>query len=267
MADSKGTQYRKNKFAVPVAGVFVVLAVIGFLTVAVFCVRFTMGFLDNSKEKQEFERILLPVTMFDPVPFNDIKDVDPLLLVRMSLWSTLLGDKRDSYVNDPDGRLMVPASDVEANCAKLFGPDIKLEHRPFGNIETTYDYDKETKMYYVPPTGEVNFYTPSVLQVVKKGNEYTLTVGYMPPLNVFTQLTADEQGRTEPEKKMTYKMIEVKDHFQLLSIEDKLDDDPNRVLVGASEGVSVSQSESASEGEPNEEASDASSDTSASAAA
>lgn len=222
--------YRRNKYAIPISSFFILLAVIGLFTVGVFCVRFTQSILNNDDEKQRFERLLLPVVMFDPVPFESVQEVDPLVLLRSSLWAALISEKRGSYEADPLNRLIVPASDVDVQCASLFGTDIKLEHQSFGNIETTYAYNPETNSYYVPNTGEVDFYTPSVQRIVKEGDVYTLTVGYMPPLNVFTQLTADESGRTQPDKYMLYKLLKVRDHFQLTAIQD-MPSNPGEELI------------------------------------
>lgn len=213
-------EYRKNKYAAPVGGIFIVLAAIGLATVIFLCLLFTRGLLDDSSEKERFEETILPMVMFDPVPFESVSDVNPLFLLRCSLWDTLLGDKRSSYQYDHLARLMVPASDVDIHCARLFGPDVKLTHESFGQGDTTYVYRPEDKMYYVPPTGEVDFYTPSVETVVKKGDVFTLTVGYLAPLNVFTQIMTDESGERMPEKYMIYELLKVGDHYQITAVRD-----------------------------------------------
>ena len=43
------------------------------------------------------------------------------------MWSALLGEKRDSYQfdNDTNLRLIVPASDIDVACARLFGPEVQ----------------------------------------------------------------------------------------------------------------------------------------------
>lgn len=222
MANSSHAQpeYRKNKYAAPVGGIFIVLAVIGLVTVIFLCLRFTQGLLDDSGEKEQFEQTILPVVMFDPVPFENVSDLDPLALLQYSLWDTLLGDKRSSYQYNSLARLMVPASDVDTHCARLFGPDVKLAHTSFSQGDTTYVYRDEDKMYYVPTTGAVDFYTPVVENVVKKGDVFTLTVGYLPPLNVFTQIMTDESGRRSPEKYMNYELLKVKDHYQITAVRD-----------------------------------------------
>ncbi|MEM1484686.1 hypothetical protein V6615_07355 [Oscillospiraceae bacterium PP1C4] len=216
----ESVQYRKNKYAAPVGGIFIFLAVLGLIALTVFCVDFTRSLLDNSKEKQKFEQIILPVLMFDPVPFEKAADANPLFLLQTSLWSTLLGEKRDSYQFDAMNRLIVPASDVDVTCAKLFGPDVKLEHQSFGDYETSYVYDESTKTYYAMVASQTGMYTPSVERVVKKGDVFTLTVGYVPPANAWTQGLSGETKAPEPDKRMIYELLKVKDHFQLMAIRD-----------------------------------------------
>ena len=218
---AEGLHYRKNKYAAPVGGIFLFLAAVGLVAVGLFCVRFTQGLLDNTREKQKFEQIITPVLMFDPLPFESPSDVNPLFLLQSSLWSAMLGEKRASYQEDPLERVMVPASDVDVACARLYGPDVKLEHQTFTiNYVDNYVYDEETRTYYVPVTGQVGMYTPSVERVVKKGDVYTLTVGYLQPTTAWTQATADKDGKPEADKYMIYELKKVKDHYQLTAIRD-----------------------------------------------
>ena len=128
--------YRKNKYAAPVGGIFLLLALIGLVAVGFFCVRFTQGLLDNTQEKREFEGIIYPVLMFDPVPFEHAEDADPLMLLQASIWSTLLGEKGYSYQENAIGWKIVPASDVDVACAQLFGPQVQLEHQTITNLWT-----------------------------------------------------------------------------------------------------------------------------------
>ncbi len=190
-------QPRKNKYAAPVGTLFLLLMLIGLISVAVFCVNFTRAMLDNSGEKEEFGRIIAPVLMFDPVPFENAVDADPLFLLQSSMWSALLGEKRDSYQfdNDTNLRLIVPASDIDVACARLFGPEVELHHQTFGDYETTYVYDDESKTYYIPTTMEAGP-SPNVLSVVKKGDSYTLEVEYVPPATAWTR--ADVRQRAAP---------------------------------------------------------------------
>ena len=69
----------------PIGGFFVPLAVIGLITVITFGVRATENLIDNSKQKKEFENIILPVLMFDPVPFDDPNEMGDLALRKFPL--------------------------------------------------------------------------------------------------------------------------------------------------------------------------------------
>ena len=71
-------------------------AQIGVITVAVFGVRATESLIDNSKQKEEFADIILPVLMFDPVPFEDPNEMGELALLRSSIWSAVISNN-DKY--------------------------------------------------------------------------------------------------------------------------------------------------------------------------
>ena len=226
--------YRKNKYAAPVGGIFLLLALVGLISVGIFCVRFTQGLLDNTQEKREFERIIYPVLMFDPVPFENAQDADPLMLLQSSIWSTLLGEKRDSYQENAIGWKIVPASDVDVACARLFGPEVQLEHQTITNfVDTT-------------------FYTPSVQRVVKEGDVYTLDVGYVAPATAWSY----EETEPEIEKMMIYELLRVGDHYQLTAIRD-MPSETSQAPTGwetygqqSQPGLSSSQASSSAQEEP-----------------
>lgn len=211
---------RKNRQAAPIGGVFILLAALGFAALAFLCVRFTQSLLDNSGEKQMFQRIITPVMMFDPVPFDDVTKADNLFLLQSSMWSTLLGEKRESYAFDEMDRAIVPASDMDVACARLFGPDVKLVHQSFGDVETNNVYDEATRSYYVPVRMQALLYTASVERVVKSGDVYELLVGYIPPAQAWTQSLDGSAQSSQREKYMQYDLIQVRDHYQLIAIRD-----------------------------------------------
>ena len=211
---------RKNRRAAPLGALFLVLAVIGLATVGMLSINLTQQVLDNSKEKAKFERMLLPVLMFDPVPFESPAEADPLAILQYSLWSALYSDKRDSYVYSDNGLLMVPVSDVDVECAKLLGPDIKLEHKSFGDLNITYTLNTESNVYEIPIAAQVGYYTPKVEKISKKGDTYTLTVGYLPPGNAWTSDLSGTKYEPTPDKYMLYVMKKVKGGYNLIAIRD-----------------------------------------------
>ena len=113
---------------------------------------------------------------------------------------------------------MVPVSDVDVECAKLFGPDIKLEHKSFGDLNITYTLNTESNVYEIPIAAQVGYYTPKVEKISKKGDTYTLTVGYLPPGNAWTSDLSGTKYEPTPDKYMLYVMKKVKGGYNLVAI-------------------------------------------------
>ena len=226
---------RRNKYALPLGGVFVVLAVIGLISVAGFCIRLTNQIMDNTKEKTKFENYLLPVVMFDPVEFDSPEHADPLFLLQSSLWGTLLSNP-DKYPYDDNAMLVVPASDLDVYAAKLYGSGVTLQHQTIEGFDFTYPYDPETKTYGVPVMGQTSQYTPQVEKIQKKGDLYILTVGYIPPGTLWEAAVNGATYEPQPDKYMIYQLKKEKDDYHILSIQSL--DTWNAAQGGAESGAS-----------------------------
>lgn len=213
----RSTNKKRRKIAAPVGGVFLILAAIGIITVVVASIRLTTNFIDNDREKEMFTDLIRPVAMFNPVPFENPADIKMENLLQYSMWAALSSDKRDDY-ND-NNELVVPASDLDVACAKLFGPDITLVHQRFGNYETMYYYDDKNEVYNVPITAQT-VYTPQVVDIEKAGEFLNLRVAYIPPVNVWTMNYVGKQGAIEPEKYMIFVMRKAGDSYQIAKVQD-----------------------------------------------
>ena len=213
-------RHKKTPYAATIGAIFALLAVVGLIAIMYMTFGLSRSLLDNSKKRAEFDKMLLPVVMFDPVPFEKITDVDPLTVLQSSLWSTLLGEKRGSFQYDEVKQMIVPASDVDVAAAKLFGPDVKLVHQSFGDYNINYIYDEDLKAYHVPLTGEVGYYTPRVTKVDKKGDTLKLEVGYIPPANVWSVGQTGEKGTIQPDKYMVYELKKNGKNYYLSAIRD-----------------------------------------------
>lgn len=215
---------RKRRYAVPIAGIFIVLALIGVITVVAVSIRFTVGFLDNDKDKQMFSEIILPVAMFDPPPFSDVKDIEMLDLLRYSIWATLKSEKRSSYEYLDSAELIVPATDLDVAAARLFGPEIELAHQSFGDDQdAAYVYHAAEGVYTVPVSVQLLVYTPQVLDIAKDGDLLNLTVAYIPPATAWT-----ESSGPTPDKYMIYVMRKSGNTYQIVRVQDppREQDDP-----------------------------------------
>lgn len=216
MSEKKHNQ-RKFPAAVLVGAVSVVLAVIGLLTVLSGCVSLAYRLLDNSKEKEEFERILFPVVMFDPGPMESPADMDKLVLLRSSLWSAYVSNM-EKYKMDSNDRINVAKSDVDVACAKLFGSEIQLEHQSFSDYMNTYFYDESKESYLVPVDGSSVLYRPEVEDFDHSGVIYTLRVGYLESGSEWREALQGRDFVPTPDKYMIYTLKKVDEHFELVSI-------------------------------------------------
>ena len=212
---------RRNRYAAPIGGVFIILCLVGFFTVASFCLNTTKSLLDNSARKKEFERMLLPVVIFDPVPFENPVNIDNASLLQYSIWSTAMGEKRSQYEYDDADMMIIPASDIDVAAQQLFGPDVKLEHRSFGDLQDSYLYDEEIRSYHVPIITITGFATPRVEEINKiSGDTVELRMGYVPPSTILYLDEDGNLGNPEPEKYMIYEMHKNRNGWYLYAIKD-----------------------------------------------
>lgn len=208
-----------NSLAAPIGGLFVLLAAIGLITVITFSVQATERLLDNSKAKENFERIILPVLMFDPVPFEDPSELNGLVLVRSSIWSALV-ENIDKYTVDDTGRVSIPKVDVDVACARLYGPEIQLKHQSFNDYMMSYYFNEDTESYLVPVEADNILYTPQVEEIRKEGDVFSLTVGYLSSSNDWLMDLRGEKYEPTPDKYMIYQLEKVDDHYQLIAVKD-----------------------------------------------
>lgn len=211
---------RKRGYAVPLGGIILTLGIIGIASIALILIRMTFYMVDNTKEKAMFERIVQPLVMFDPVPFEKASDIDSLSLLQYSMWAVLLSDTKENYAYDENGELVVPASDLDVAAAGLFGGEVKLSHQSFGDYETIYYYDEKNKVYLVPIIVQLLVYTPQVEEIQRNGDIYTIRVGYIPPGSAWTANTAGVNAEPTPDKYMYYDLQRSKNGYQILALRD-----------------------------------------------
>lgn len=216
----KKIQKRKRRHAAPLGGIFIVLAIFGIITLVVSSIRLTFRVLDNSNDKKMFSDIIRPVVMFNPAPFEDVKDIEMKQLLLYSTWSLLTGPKSSSYVYHSTGELIIPASDLDVACANLFGSEVTLTHQSFGDYETSYHYDPENSVYTITPSAQLYVYSPVVEDIQQVGEYLHLTVGYIAPENAWTTDFSGDNTQAAPSKYMIYVMKKNKDNYQLVKVMD-----------------------------------------------
>ena len=234
-------RHKRRRLAAPIGTLFVVLAAIGVITLIVSSIRLTTRVLDNSKEKVTFANIIRPVVMFNPAPFEKASDIDPISLLQYSMWSALMSEKRDAYGYGSSTELVVPASDLDVACARLFGPDVALVHQSFGDYDTTYYYDEPKGVYNVLPSAQLYVYTPEVVNIVRDGEFYNLTVDYIPPGDAWKTTFDGEKKQPVAEKQMIYVMKKSKDSYQLVKVLDAPSQTSSYTIISPSSSSSQAE--------------------------
>lgn len=212
---------RRNRAAAPVGALVLLLAAAGLCALIMLGINLTHQILDNSQEKQKFEKLIQPVLMFDPPPFEDVTTLPDTTVLESALWATMLGEKRETYAFDAQGNLILPSSDVDVESAKLFGPALSLKHQSFpSDFGISYEYDESSKAYRIPVASATTLYTPRVDEIERNGEVYSLLVGYIPPGTAWNTDITGNKTEPDPHKFMIYKLQKNGKNYQLIAIEN-----------------------------------------------
>lgn len=206
MSKEKKVKNGKNKFAVPIGIIAIILAVVGLISVIRFAVDSIGKLGDDSEEKLKYEKMLIPVVMFDPDPFDDLTQADVSQLLNSAVWSLLMseeGTEKYSYSEGEVFGIIVPQEDIEKHFVNLFGTEIDIAAM-HGSIDmSAYDitYDAALKSYILPVTGVESAYTPKVYEIEKQGSSVILSVGYIGN-RAWAEIADSEYKTPEPDKYM-----------------------------------------------------------------
>ena len=184
------------------------LVLVGFVTVLRAGVGLVANLFDDTAQKQEYEDKLEGLVLFDPMPFDDIENIDDLTLREAAVWGCIYNIQEtqggfDNYNTDPDTeQLLLPSVEVDAYLARLVGPSFKLTHRSFEMEDMTIEFDESSQCYKIPVTGTVGYYRAVVTRLFKRSGQLHVTVGYIPTSS--TDDSIINQSSDTPTKYMDY---------------------------------------------------------------
>ena len=144
---------------------------------------------------------LNPVIQFIPDPFEDVNDDPQDSLMLASIWKLTdaerirqIREKDDEsiYPIDDEGFMLIPLKTVTDSYASLYGKDAVPQLKSIGEPDTLmyYEYDAENQTYRVPFSVSNSAYTPVLDTLKKKGDRYSLRIGYVSAENI----GIDEKG-------------------------------------------------------------------------
>lgn len=216
-------QTKKNKLAFPIGIIAIVLAIVGAVTVVGFVSDTVKDLTDNTAQKKEYEKMLTPVVMFDPDPFDDLTQADVSQLLNSAVWALLMSDEGTEQYSYSEGEtfgIIVPQTDIEQYFVGLFGNEINIASMHSSIDMSDYDitYDAAQQSYILPVTGVESAYTPKVYDIDKQGSSVILTVGYIGN-KAWVQLEDGEYAAPEADKYMKITLRERSGGMYIASIQ------------------------------------------------
>ncbi len=219
----KSNKSGKNKLAFPIGIIVLILAVVGIISTVKFAVDSVKKMTDDSADKLKYEQMLKPVVMFDPDPFDDLKQADVSQLLNSAVWSLLMSDEGTEKYPYSEGDvfgIIVPQEDIEKHFVSLFGTEIDIASMHDSIDMSAYDitYDAALKSYILPITGVESAYTPKVYEIEEKGSSVILSVGYIGN-KAWAQVEGDAYSAPEPDKYMKITLRERSGGMYVASIQ------------------------------------------------
>lgn len=210
---------RRRKHAAALGALIALFTLIGAAATLTAGVKLVKAMLGHEQEIAQFEKLVTPLVMFDPVPFDTVSEAGDATLLQASMWQTLLNEENSVYAFDQNGQLIVPASDIDVAASKLFGTGVELTHQTFGDADMTFVYDETSRTYRVPARGYLGIYTPEVLRYYTQDGFTVLEVAYNSPGYIWSYNENGRETETAPSKIYYYVLLRNRSGYYITSIQ------------------------------------------------
>ena len=181
-----GRRRGKYAYAAPLGLVITLLSLVGAFALLFGGITLVRRATDTTALKEELYYFLEPLMFYNPAPFEDVTQTEQDAFLNAAAYRVsmaeqlrmlLEGDENCLYPVDEQGRIAVPAEEVTASYAVLFGPEAPLTHHTVADDGLVYsDADQ---CYYVPFSTLGSSYRGVVDTVERRGKSYTVRVGYV----------------------------------------------------------------------------------------
>ena len=177
------TKQSKPKGIIP--GIMILMA--AFAGVVCFCM---FGGVDLVQDTEQINAFLAPVMMQNPEPFSSLTQAGGDMTLQASVWRAVTQNQANYKETDEQGKLIVPAKDVEDASKELFGSAFHLSAKHPQN-NSFFVYDESSDTYRVLPSSSVTSPVPQIKEVKKENGSIVVTVEF----SSTTQETAVETYR------------------------------------------------------------------------
>ncbi|MGI6263912.1 MAG: hypothetical protein ACOYJY_00390 [Acutalibacteraceae bacterium] len=221
----------RHKGAAPLGFVILTLALIGVIAVAVSGVRWARRAADDTPLKEEIASFLEPALLQNPTAFTgDAEAAKNPSCVKAALWKIsdderirMRREKADCrFPADEQGRLLIPADEVNEAFHALFGGDALPDETLFLNGDDfSIWYDGENARYHLPAFA-ASPYRAVIDTLKKQDGGWRVRVGFVAQADI----AVDDKGNDVPPTAADASVFQIwtvrktADGYLLLSVED-----------------------------------------------
>ena len=164
------TKQSKPKGIIP--GIMILMA--AFAGVVCFCM---FGGVDLVQNTEQINAFLAPVMMQNPEPFSSLSQASEDMILQASVWRAVTQNQANYKETDAQGRMVVPAKDVENASRELFGSAFHLSSKHLQNA-SFFVYDESSDTYRVLPSSSVTSTVPQIKEVKKENGSIVVSVEF-----------------------------------------------------------------------------------------
>jgi len=216
--EAKTAVKRRKRYAAPLGFFIILLTIIGFVTLVVAGTKLFYKLTDDSALREEYSTMIDPIVMLDPVNFSDPSKLSDAIVLQSTIWSIVFSGDTSRFSTDENGQILIPVTDLEVECNRLFGPTAAIPRRSMtvdgGEVTddleegtVVFEYLSDSDSYVVPILGEFGEYTAKVESIKRSGSEMYLTVGYYPKSSTWYDAFTEQKSTDIAEK---YKIFVMK---------------------------------------------------------
>lgn len=192
----------RRRYGVVVGSLVLLFALVGVSFLATVIGQAIHQHLTDDSALREYDKLISPVVMQDPVPFETVEGADPEMVMTASLWRAISNAGAQNFTAyDDKGRSLVSLGLVDNACHELFGPDCKLQPKSPAQ-ETFFDFDSTDNQFHISPYSDQSSFAPYTESVKKSGDSLILRVGYVSAVDEYR--TASGASKPVPVKYMEY---------------------------------------------------------------
>lgn len=161
-----------------ILGACVILVVVVGILLSALGINSAVAAAKAEKERRdEIADYISPVVAIGFQPYDNLSDVDMVMLLRCAALHAVENNK-DELKQNESGRTELPVYMLKSAITDLFGDDIDLKYYSFDIDGLLFEYDEQNKCYLYSAVGINPVYVPEIVTYSKSSDAVTVCVKY-----------------------------------------------------------------------------------------